>query len=702
MAVRIEKIKINRGGPLKEDFILEPADVNLIFGHNETGKTYIVESIIRMLFGAGKKPADLWKLRNWNCSGNITISGLDKENVKFTVTGKKLGDYWSEEAGLPQNIGKLLVIKAGETYLTSDSDGVGRDILKNYLSGEGLLDKIEGRISKTIRDSYVSDCWVHGPNRGEIRDLDSYYDELEKLDGFIKEVDEKYYTGDIYRITKDLSVAEEALENMERAKKYRAGFVTEEIKKIEVGIEELPDESDISKIEADIAVYRIKEQDIKNKKARLSEQERYTGDYQWAEKALSVYKEIMGSSARTGIAALYMFLLAVSLIGAIATGFLDLSIIPGASAAAAFIFLLLYYYESSKAIKAAGTTTELSRLRTEFSKRFGLELSDIAQLEAKVGELRAKHQNNETTRNELDSSLVPDLNMRRRYIQEKLFNFEGRTIPPEEWQSSVSELRVRLKKLTNEETSLGEELAALNVKKEDRLYEKPLIEWDAEKYETLLQQYKQKNQKLEDELEQIDKLKDRLKYLTDSEDDEWENLIVRLRDKRKEAAQDYACFAAEILGKIHVFKTIKEFREEENSRITRGLESDDIINPLKAITGYYKMVRHDPDGGLIVTSLEDEEYPLSEISTGAQEQIHIALRMGFSSIAMGSKTAFLILDDAFQHSDWPRRENLIDQMMRLFDSEWQIFYFAMDDHIRDLFTAAGKRIGKRFKKIKLN
>ena len=207
---------------------------------------------------------------------------------------------------------------------------------------------------------------------------------------------------------------------------------------------------------------------------------------------------------------------------------------------------------------------------------------------------------------------------------------------------------------------------------------------------------------MEEEQQQIETLRARLKDITGSEDDEWENLIARLHDKRKLASQDYACFVAEVLGKLHVFKTIKEFRDEENSRIARGLESDDIINPLKAITGYYKMVRHDSDDGLIVTSLEDEEYPLSEISTGAQEQIHITLRMGFSSIAMGGQTAFLILDDAFQHSDWPHREKLIDQMMRLFDSGWQIFYFAMDDHVRDLFTTAGEKIGKRFKRMELN
>jgi uncharacterized protein YhaN len=46
---------------------------------------------------------------------------------------------------------------------------------------------------------------------------------------------------------------------------------------------------------------------------------------------------------------------------------------------------------------------------------------------------------------------------------------------------------------------------------------------------------------------------------------------------------------------------------------------------------------------------------------------------------------FLILDDAFQHSDWQRREWMVDQMADLVSMGWQIIYFTMDDHIKRLF-----------------
>ena len=192
-------------------------------------------------------------------------------------------------------------------------------------------------------------------------------------------------------------------------------------------------------------------------------------------------------------------------------------------------------------------------------------------------------------------------------------------------------------------------------------------------------------------------LKARVAQATGLANSDWEDLITDLRVKREEAAQEYRKHTAEILAKIQVTTVIEDFRLDENSRIAQGLERDELTEPLQALTGRYRSIRLDEDQGLVLTSDKDEEYPLASMSTGAREQIFLALRMGFASIAMEGKTGFLILDDAFQHSDWNRRENLVTRTLSFVQSGWQVFYFTMDDHIRDLFEGVGDQMGDGFK-----
>ena len=86
-------------------------------------------------------------------------------------------------------------------------------------------------------------------------------------------------------------------------------------------------------------------------------------------------------------------------------------------------------------------------------------------------------------------------------------------------------------------------------------------------------------------------------------------------------------------------------------------------------------------------------YRVSDLSTGAREQVLLGLRIGFASRLLDGTPLFLILDDAFQHSDWVRRERLVEKLFTLAKDGWQINYFTMDDHIRMLFESSAKKAG---------
>ena len=120
-----------------------------------------------------------------------------------------------------------------------------------------------------------------------------------------------------------------------------------------------------------------------------------------------------------------------------------------------------------------------------------------------------------------------------------------------------------------------------------------------------------------------------------------------------------------------------------------------VKHPLHQPTGRYQEV--ELDGNELVVCDDYNRFRLSELSTGSREQVLLALRMGFASRILGHECAFMILDDSFQHSDWKRRELMLDQVIYLTQYGWQVVYFSMDDHLRDLFLSRfSERLGKDF------
>ena len=101
-----------------------------------------------------------------------------------------------------------------------------------------------------------------------------------------------------------------------------------------------------------------------------------------------------------------------------------------------------------------------------------------------------------------------------------------------------------------------------------------------------------------------------------------------------------------------------------------------------------KLEVKDPDGNT---------FPVSSLSSGAREQVFLSLRVGFASRALKDRAGFLLLDDAFQHSDWEQRQHMVSQCLSLVKMGWQVFYFTMDDHLRDLFQTEGQGLGERFR-----
>lgn len=701
MTIRINRIKINRAGPLEKDFQLEPGDINLIYGQNETGKSYVVESLISLLFRTGKKSPIEWNLRNWDSAGNVVVSGLSDKPVIFSNTSKKLDDYWEGGNGLPQNFSRLLVVKEGETLLARDEDGVGRDILKNYLSGEGLLDRIGTRISTTLQKTNITNGQIIGPNMGEIKKRDQLLTDMKELDKLLREAEDGYASGEVSKMRQKQRTIKDELDTLGKARRYYAARLHKQRKSLYQELEALPKEEEISRIASDISVFESKQTETSNKVDTLSGIEDAAGNYCWTEKALGIYKELMSGPTGAGPMQIYMVFAVIFLVGAIVTGLLHFSIPLAICVAGSLASFILYYVGTRRALATAGNNRELEKLKLEFKNRYGSELTDRAALEARLEKFQKDNFRFSSLTRELEEELRPYLKSQESNIRVTLKTLTGYEHSPEQWRPAITELRSKIKRLGDEIGLLDVAMASLAVQEKDYLDQDPGTDWHNDRYANLEIEANETENTLQQELQKLEQLRTRIIQETHSVSTEWEDLITALRDKREHIIIDYRLVTAEVLAKLQVNAVIQEFRREEDSRIAVGLGSEELTRPLHTVTGRYKSIRHEVGRGIILTSDADEEYPLAAVSTGTKEQVFLAMRIGFSSIIMRKQTAFLILDDAFQHSDWRRRITLMGQILSLAENGWQVFYFTMDDHIKNLFLKLGADVGDRFRSVEL-
>ncbi|HCR04019.1 MAG TPA: hypothetical protein DIU18_02385 [Gemmatimonadetes bacterium] len=701
MTFRIDRIKVKRAGPLESDFEFEPGDLNLIYGNNETGKTYVVESLIRFLFKTNKGAPVARNLRGWDIAGKAIVSGLKSDPVTFTMSGQKLEDYWEDGLGLPRDLARLLVVRAGETLLAEEvDDGVGRDILKDYLSGEGLLDRIDKNIPKSVRKAKVEYRQIDIDKRLDlVRHRDSSFKLRKDLQSLIDDVEEGYASADAYSLRKEKAALVVQLETLEDAKRYHAAQLAGRIEGLQREKGGLPTEGELERIEADVRTWVSQKAEIKTKSKDFQELESTSSDFEWTKHALDEYRDLTSGAVGGGHREVFMLFALLSVTGTVTFGLRGDSLPLIVSAVLSLLFGAMTYLDLKKAASFAGENTELEKLKAGYRTKFGSDLTDRAVLRTKLEELTKNQGRADALKEDLDK-LSEATGTLKRKTAATLEAWTGSEVPAEEWRPTILDLKERNVGLQRQIDSIGIELAAVGVPGHEYVEEDPGEKWDSERYAEITKDLSVTDEALkqgEKELEAL-KLQAHLILGTASENSDLGDLITDLGKKRNEVAQAYRENTAEILAKIQVHTVINHFRQDENSRIAEGLERDELTEPLRAFTGRYRSIRLDDEQkGLVLTSDSDEDYPLDSMSTGAREQVFLALRMGFASIAMGGQTGFLILDDAFQHSDWNRRENLVKRTLSFVQSGWQVFYFTMDDHIKGLFEGVGDKMGDGFK-----
>jgi len=696
MAIFIEDIHVQNVGPLQQHR-MRLGRFNLIYGRNERGKTHLVEFLIRSLF----RNARQWNLRPKSGTGIVRLSGVEDGRLTEFTPGKKekLEDYLEQATGgLPADFAKLLVVKGAEVALAEAAGGIDRAVLKQLLSGQEILDRIENRISKTIQSTTFEHGMLTGHKRGEIEERAGLREDLDRLDRLFADIEKQYSGGERQSLLAEQKKLDADIERSLSARRHLAYQLDRDIQELKRQCQALGAEK-IEPIREEVIRYRQKQTEYERKKAEQAQAAARSVDFEWLREAESVYQKYLDREVEKPRPYL-LILAALAFVAAGVQMFLPLP--PWGSVAsllAGMVFTAIYVSRYRRHVDRLLQSREVEHLKDSFAEKFATELTGLPDILAHKQKLEDDYNAARLLSKQLSDDLT-ELTALQVTIAEGINSLTGRTVDSNAWEAALSEIERHSNKLKAEIHQKELALTDLQVDRSDYVAKGLGETFSREQHERLLAQRAQIEQQLRDASQQLDSLKQRI--CDETRDDisiAWETLLSHLRDKQQAVLNAYKTKTAEIVGKLGVLHALRALKEDEDAKIVAALQAESFHGPLHEVTGRYTRLTLEEDG--LIVSDDFDRFYLAELSTGAQEQVLLALRIGFSELLMNKEKLFLILDDAFQYSDWQRRHLLVDKVAALAQSGWQVIYFTMDDQIRDLFDAKAKLFGDDYRRFEL-
>lgn len=703
MSLRIDRIQVKPGGPLEQPVDWSCGDLTLAYGPNETGKSYVVEFLVECLFRTGTRSGSGWDLREWNARGGVTVSGIANGPVKMTVSNKdKLDKIWEDDPrGLPGDLCRLLVVTQGTTRLSEEetADGIERNLLRELFSGEYLIESI--RNSKALPKSAATASFESGTIGGSGQwsdkgERERVLGDIGMLEDLVDRFNDQISHGAIASLTSRLKQLEAQRGELEAARQYRANQLAIEHETLNERLNTLPSTEAIEQVSADLRALRKARIGNQTKQERQQDLARQQDDLAWASSALANYDRIISARPQAPPPPWLAIAAGVVLLVAVVAGLfghawgLGLLALVAAGLGAAHV-----WWSRKPATPEPDDPVELGRIAAEFERRFDEPLGDRASLEHKIEALKKLGNEAEILAGQLDDETA-EARAETDRIGRRLTEWAERELTEDDWDGELESLRTKHQQLDRHVRVTQSERDRLGIAADGETREQPETPWDVEHYEQLLGHIRQAEEDLERESgAQVQLLEEARRSVSRSTTSDWESLLAALESDLDDLRATYRDVTARMIAQYAVHEVLDAVSAEEAEMINEGLERAVIQDSIRLMCPRYHSLR-DGEEGLVVVDGDENEFSVGSLSTGAREQVFLGARLGFARIALDNQPAFLVLDDAFQHSDWDRRQRLVDQAVTLVEAGWQVLYFTMDDHIRDLFDTVGEQLGDRY------
>jgi len=641
--MRLKEVFIRRYGPISNLHLPLAAGLQPIYGSNESGKTLIIDALLKKLIGLGVGLDSILDRVEETPEGYIVLEEEGKE-IKLGAN-ETLATYLAIE---PDELRNIFVVRDADLRIE------GEDVFYKRVT-----DKITGlrledirKIKEQLRDTGKLTDGLKISNRTSHFKAKSQLESARTLKGEVEKYIEKAETKGLQNLEADIFEAnikkaqhKSHLELLEKAKKK------DEFQKLN---EELESAQGILS-----ELNKIPEESLRSSRERLTLYEASESKLPHFHRSKDFFKKLS-----------YLFL-----IGNFAT-FICLQflegvmtfdwIIPIILLILTIISILLWFRISHSLSQIEQNQTSILREATTI----GLEVKDISSLRKILEESDAKVKQLRGNLNQkigvLKKDLKIELDAPNKILEkssEKLDAVRGeidQTVDVTYDQEDYEQTERRLDELDSRIKNLGEAL---------------------EKHSRTLEDFANRAYKLhfpaflnrESDLE-IKNL-DSLKQLTPQLDE--------LQCKIKEDAQIA----------IDSLKLFDMLEEEEKAKVASLFQKGNLASQLfkKTTYGRYSEVEYDYENEkIIVCRPTGETFSVEKLSRGARDQLYLSIRVALGQMLLEGKSGFFVMDDAFISSDDKRIKQQIDLLKHISEMGWQTVYFGAKKETIKLLSHATK------------
>lgn len=637
MSVEIKRLKIDYYGPLQDiDIELEPG-FNGFYGRNESGKTLMVEALAKMLVDDSSGFSKIGRVEQ-EPKGLLTI---EKDGEEFEASQEELETIFGDVKA--EDVQNAFIIRDLDLRLPERNNSFGksdyyRDVTDRILGSrtqkiEGLRGEISdhGHLTNDTSDSKLDN--VKGTKlRDRRKDAEKLHKDIEKFLSRTEEEGIYRKFSEIDSMRRKIERKKKEIEQLEDArdqKRYEEGLkLVNKIEDTEEKLEEIEEE-------------KKGLEELKELKMEAEKFEREESDHTWRYASL-------GSGALSGL----------SLLTALFNPYM---IFIGA--AVLFLITAAYSFKQyrNNRVELSRNRSEEERILREVNAK-GLEADTLEEAVGEIDELDDKIGSREEKLKADKGDAVGQLKGKFGQDIER----------PDEWREYMDDFSERFES-------------------NDIEFEDGSLEDAEEELEGLKGKISERENELEDIRDRVAEFSDRFSRTVREEFLEQEKIDLKAFEDLQDALKQLEEFQDSLDKMVSSSRTAVEILEEmerdEGDEFNKLFEDPSYAVKMfrKATDEKYTDINYEKASQELKVKKGEETLNPENLSQGTYDLLYMSIRLGLAREIL-DEPGFLVMDNAFAHSDVERVEKEVEFLSEMEEEGWQIIYLTYRDDVREILA----------------